>query len=86
MLGKAVPGDDDTASLLVQVNRIAGAAGVTFRNLELSAAAGAPAAAAPAPAPADERRRPGRGAGLADRGRPPRRCRSARRSGPPASR
>jgi Tfp pilus assembly protein PilO len=52
VLGKAVPGDDDIASLLVQVNRIAGAAGVTFRNLELSAAAGAPAAAAPAPAPA----------------------------------
>lgn len=51
VLGKAVPGDDDIASLLVQVNRIAGAAGVTFRNLELSAAAGAPAAA-PAPAPA----------------------------------
>jgi len=51
VLGKAVPGDDDTASLLVQVNRIAGEAGVTFRDLELSAAAGA-APAAPAPAPA----------------------------------
>ncbi|HWO16305.1 MAG TPA: hypothetical protein VNM89_06285 [Solirubrobacterales bacterium] len=49
VLGKAVPGDDDTASLLVQLNRIAGNAGVTFRNLELSAAAGAaPAPAAPA--------------------------------------
>jgi Tfp pilus assembly protein PilO len=47
VLGKAVPGDDDTASLLVQINRIAGAAGVTFRNLELSAAAGAAPAAAP---------------------------------------
>jgi Tfp pilus assembly protein PilO len=49
VLGKAVPGDDDTASLLVQLNRIAGDAGVTFRNLELSAAAGA-APAAPVPA------------------------------------
>jgi Tfp pilus assembly protein PilO len=50
VLGKAVPGDDDTASLLVQLNGIAGDAGVTFRDLELSAdASGAPA---PAPAPA----------------------------------
>jgi Tfp pilus assembly protein PilO len=47
VLGKAVPGDDDTASLLVQLNRIAGDSGVTFRNLELSAAAGAAPAAAP---------------------------------------
>ena len=51
VLGKAVPSDDDTASLLVQLNRIANNAGVTFRDLELSAAAGA-AAPAPAPAPA----------------------------------
>jgi Tfp pilus assembly protein PilO len=41
VLGKAVPGDDDTASLLVQLNRIADRAGVTFRDLELSAAEGA---------------------------------------------
>lgn len=54
VLGKAVPGDDDTASLLVQVNRIAASAGATFRNLELSASAAAAAPApAPAPAPAD---------------------------------
>lgn len=52
VLGKAVPGDDDTASLLVQLNRIADRAGVTFRDLELSAAEGAAAAPAPAPAPA----------------------------------
>jgi Tfp pilus assembly protein PilO len=49
VLGKAVPGDDDTASLLVQLNRIADETGVTFRTLTLEAAAGE---AAPAPAPA----------------------------------
>jgi Tfp pilus assembly protein PilO len=60
VLGKAVPGDDDTASLLVQLNRIAGDAGVTFRNLELSAAAGASAAPAPVPvAPATSGAVPG---------------------------
>ncbi|MET0305146.1 MAG: hypothetical protein ABW196_02830 [Solirubrobacterales bacterium] len=37
VLGKAVPGDDDTASLLVQVNHIADGAGVRFSNLTLSA-------------------------------------------------
>jgi hypothetical protein len=46
VLGKAVPGDDDTASLIVQLNRIAVGAGVNFRNIRLSAAAGE---AAPAP-------------------------------------
>jgi Tfp pilus assembly protein PilO len=52
VLGKAVPGDDDTASLLVQVNRIADDAGVSFRTLTLDAAEGAEAAPAPvAPAP-----------------------------------
>ncbi|MBW8058833.1 MAG: type 4a pilus biogenesis protein PilO [Solirubrobacterales bacterium] len=51
VLGKAVPGDDDTASLLVQVNRIANHAEVEFRDIELDAAAGE-AAAAPAPTPA----------------------------------
>ncbi|HWP33224.1 MAG TPA: type 4a pilus biogenesis protein PilO [Solirubrobacterales bacterium] len=57
VLGKAVPGDDDTASLLVQVNRIADRAGVSFRTLKLEASEGeaAPAPAAPAPeAPAPE--------------------------------
>lgn len=52
VLGKAVPGDDDTASLLVQVNRIAEDAGVSFRTLKLEAAEGSAAAPAPAePAP-----------------------------------
>lgn len=40
VLGKAVPGDDDTASLLVEVNRIAERAGVKFRDLELSTEGG----------------------------------------------
>lgn len=40
VLGKAVPGDDDTASLLVEVNRIAEKAGVKFRDLELTAEGG----------------------------------------------
>lgn len=51
VLGKAVPGDDDTASLLVQVNRVAGRAGVKFRDIELNAGAGVAPAPAPAPAP-----------------------------------
>ncbi len=40
VLGKAVPGDDDVASLLVQLNRIAGNAGGTFRNIQLTASGG----------------------------------------------
>jgi len=32
VVGKAVPGDDEVASLLVQVNRIANRTGGTFRN------------------------------------------------------
>jgi Tfp pilus assembly protein PilO len=47
VLGKAVPGDDDVASLLVQVSRTAERADVSFDNLELAAAPGggeAPAA------------------------------------------
>jgi len=47
VLGKAVPGDDDTASLLVQVNQIASRAGVRFNNLQLAASSGEEAAAAP---------------------------------------
>jgi Tfp pilus assembly protein PilO len=48
VLGKAVPGDDDTASLLVQVNRIADKARVSFRTLSLEAGEGeAPSAPAP---------------------------------------
>jgi Tfp pilus assembly protein PilO len=40
VLGKAVPNNDDTASLLVQVNQIAKRAGVRFRTLELSGESG----------------------------------------------
>lgn len=40
VLGKAVPGDDDTASLLVEVNRIAERAKVEFRDLELTGEGG----------------------------------------------
>ena len=58
LLGKAVPGDDDTASFMVQVDQIAAEAGIEFRSLELSQASAetaAPAPAAPAPTtpPAD---------------------------------
>jgi Tfp pilus assembly protein PilO len=47
VLGKAVPGDDDVASLLVQVNSIAAKAGGTFRDIQLSASGGGEAAPAP---------------------------------------
>jgi Tfp pilus assembly protein PilO len=48
VLGKAVPGDDDTASLLVQLNRISERAGVSFQTLTLEATEGeAPAPPAP---------------------------------------
>jgi Tfp pilus assembly protein PilO len=40
VLGKAVPGGDETASLLVQVNHIADHAGVRFSNLALSSEGG----------------------------------------------
>lgn len=49
VLGKAVPGDDDTASLLVQVNHIADHAGVRFSNLALSTSGEASEAATSAP-------------------------------------
>jgi Tfp pilus assembly protein PilO len=51
VLGKAVPGDDDTASLLVQLNAIAKGADVRFSEFKLSASAGEAPAPAPAPAP-----------------------------------
>lgn len=61
VLGKAVPGDDETASLLVQVNRIADRAGVRFDDLELTASgssgeseAAPPAAAGGQPVSATE--------------------------------
>ncbi|HXR31162.1 MAG TPA: type 4a pilus biogenesis protein PilO [Solirubrobacterales bacterium] len=50
VLGKAVPADDDTASLLVQLNGIAGAADVKFNTFTLESGGGeAPAPEAPAP-------------------------------------
>jgi Tfp pilus assembly protein PilO len=48
VVGKAVPGGDETASLLVQMNRVADAAGGSFRDIKLSAGGGE------APAPAAE--------------------------------
>jgi Tfp pilus assembly protein PilO len=40
VLGKAVPGDDDTASLLVQINGIADKAEVKFQTLKLNPGSG----------------------------------------------
>lgn len=58
VLGKAVPADDDTASLIVQLNRIAKEADVSFRTLALASGPGGEAApareSAPPPAPAPE--------------------------------
>jgi Tfp pilus assembly protein PilO len=48
VLGKAVPGDDDTASLLVQLNRISRGAGVRFNDFTLSSEG---EGEAPTPAP-----------------------------------
>jgi Tfp pilus assembly protein PilO len=50
VLGKAVPGDDDTASLLVQINRIAKKTKVEFRNIKLTSEGGEEEEAAPPPA------------------------------------
>lgn len=47
VLGKAVPGDDETASLLVQLNRIADRAGVRFESLQLEAGEGGETAPPP---------------------------------------
>jgi Tfp pilus assembly protein PilO len=53
VLGKAVPGDDDTSSLLVEVNRISSRSNVTFQSIQLSASASsATPAAAPVATPA----------------------------------
>lgn len=54
VLGKAVPGDDDTASLLVQVNHIADHAGVRFSDLALSSEGSGEASETAGPAPAPE--------------------------------
>mgnify|MGYP001151562527 CR=1 FL=1 len=47
VLGKAVPRDDETASLLVQLNAIADTAGVRFQEIELSGEGEGEAAATP---------------------------------------
>jgi Tfp pilus assembly protein PilO len=46
VLGKAVPADADSASLLVELNSIANRTGVKFQGLELSAGAGTDASSA----------------------------------------
>jgi Tfp pilus assembly protein PilO len=46
VLGKAVPADDDTASLLVQINRIAERSDVRFQEITLNAAGSEEAGAA----------------------------------------
>jgi Tfp pilus assembly protein PilO len=51
VLGKAAPAEDDTASLLVQLNRIADHARVRFENFTLTSESG-PEEAAPEEAPA----------------------------------
>jgi Tfp pilus assembly protein PilO len=48
VVGKAVPGGDETASLLVQMNRIAGNADGRFVDIKLSAAGGTEEAVPPA--------------------------------------
>jgi Tfp pilus assembly protein PilO len=50
VLGKAVPGEDETASLLVQVNHIASDAGVRFQTLSLEASGSESEASPVAPA------------------------------------
>jgi hypothetical protein len=51
VLGKAVPGDDDTASLLVQLNRISRAAGIKFSTFTLSSEGGGETPPPETPAP-----------------------------------
>lgn len=53
VLGKAVPGDDDTASLIVQLNRIANKAKVDFEALKLASGGGEAAPPPEAPPPAE---------------------------------
>lgn len=45
VVGKAVPGGDETASLLVQMNRLAERTGGSFANIQLTASGGEEAAA-----------------------------------------
>jgi hypothetical protein len=55
VLGKAVPANDDIASLLVQINRLARGADSSFRNITLSSSGGseAPEATGPAASPTE---------------------------------
>lgn len=53
VLGKAVPGGDETPSLLVQVSGIAERSGVKFKDIELNSS-GESATPAPAPPPGGE--------------------------------
>lgn len=50
VLGKAAPADDDTASLLVQIDRVAKRAGVRFQTFTLASEGGSEEAAPEAPA------------------------------------
>jgi Tfp pilus assembly protein PilO len=50
VLGKAVPEEADSASLLVQLNSIAAGSNIAFDSIEISAGASATGAEAPAPA------------------------------------
>ena len=54
VLGKAVPSDDDTASLLVQLTRISDRAGVRFQTFALSEEGGGEAPPPAAPAATEE--------------------------------
>jgi Tfp pilus assembly protein PilO len=54
VVGKAVPGGDETASLLVQMNRIAGGTGGSFRNIELTSSGGEGEAASAAAAGSED--------------------------------
>lgn len=54
VLGKAVPVDDETASFLVQIQRIAEQSGVEFQSINAGSGGGGGAAPATTPAPATE--------------------------------
>jgi Tfp pilus assembly protein PilO len=54
VLGKAVPREDQTASLLVQVDAIANSANVRFQEIQLASESGGEAPPAPAPASGTE--------------------------------
>jgi Tfp pilus assembly protein PilO len=54
VMGKAVPADDETASLLVQINRIAESSGVSFRAINQSQGSSTAATTVAPAAPATE--------------------------------